>query len=384
MDNAVDANGAVTLFLCGDVMTGRGIDQILPHPGDPRLFEPYVRSAVEYVRLAERASGPIPRPVDFAYPWGDALAEMSRFRPHARIVNLETAVTRSDEAWPGKGIHYRMHPANVPCLAAAGIDCCVLANNHVLDWGRAGLDETVFVLRRAGIRTAGAGSNAAQAASVARIDVAGDRRVLVYACATEDSGVPGAWSATADRSGVALLRDLSSATVDGIVREIRAQRRSGDIVVLSIHWGGNWGHRIAPEQRAFAHDVIERARRGHRPRSLVASRQGDRGASRASRPLRLRRLSQRLRGHLRVRAIPFGPAPHVLPDASRPMGGLLSLAMSPMRTRRLRIERAPEEGARWLAQTLSREGRALGTRAAMQPDGSLALAWTRDASAGTR
>jgi len=25
----------VTMFLCGDVMTGRGVDQILPHPGDP-------------------------------------------------------------------------------------------------------------------------------------------------------------------------------------------------------------------------------------------------------------------------------------------------------------------------------------------------------------
>jgi poly-gamma-glutamate capsule biosynthesis protein CapA/YwtB (metallophosphatase superfamily) len=30
------AGGLVTLFLCGDVMLGRGVDQILPHPGDPR------------------------------------------------------------------------------------------------------------------------------------------------------------------------------------------------------------------------------------------------------------------------------------------------------------------------------------------------------------
>lgn len=46
---------AVTLFLCGDVMTGRGIDQILPHPGKPHLFEAYMRSALGYVALAERA-----------------------------------------------------------------------------------------------------------------------------------------------------------------------------------------------------------------------------------------------------------------------------------------------------------------------------------------
>ena len=119
----------VTLFLCGDVMTGRGIDQILPHAGDPRLFESYVRSAHDYVALAERGAGPIPRPVDFAYIWGDALGELARVAPDARVVNLETSVTRSEEAWP-KGINYRMNPANVGCLAAAGIDVCVLANNQ--------------------------------------------------------------------------------------------------------------------------------------------------------------------------------------------------------------------------------------------------------------
>ncbi len=64
----------IKLFLCGDVMTGRGVDQVLPFPGEPRLCEPYVTSAVEYVRLAERMNGPIPRPVDFAYVWGDARA----------------------------------------------------------------------------------------------------------------------------------------------------------------------------------------------------------------------------------------------------------------------------------------------------------------------
>ena len=58
---------AITLFLCGDVMTGRGIDQILPHASDPELFEPWIRSARSYVELAERTNGPIPRPVDFLY-----------------------------------------------------------------------------------------------------------------------------------------------------------------------------------------------------------------------------------------------------------------------------------------------------------------------------
>ncbi len=50
----------VTLFLCGDVMTGRGIDQVMRHPGDPQLYESGVQSAVDYVWLAEQANGSHP------------------------------------------------------------------------------------------------------------------------------------------------------------------------------------------------------------------------------------------------------------------------------------------------------------------------------------
>lgn len=40
MSTQSEAANTVTLFLCGDVMTGRGIDQILPHPSAPQLYEP--------------------------------------------------------------------------------------------------------------------------------------------------------------------------------------------------------------------------------------------------------------------------------------------------------------------------------------------------------
>jgi poly-gamma-glutamate capsule biosynthesis protein CapA/YwtB (metallophosphatase superfamily) len=144
--------GDISLFLCGDVMTARGIDQILPYSVDPRLHEPFATSALDYLRLAERAHGAIPRPVDFGYIWGDALVEWDRVAPDVRIANLETSLTTRNDWQRGKGIHYRMHPANAPVLAAAGLDCCVLANNHVLDWGVTGLAETLQTLDRAGIR----------------------------------------------------------------------------------------------------------------------------------------------------------------------------------------------------------------------------------------
>lgn len=68
---------ATSLFLCGDVMTGRGIDQVLPHPSRPQLFEPYVRDARDYVAFAERANGRVGRSKAFDYVWGDALEELA-------------------------------------------------------------------------------------------------------------------------------------------------------------------------------------------------------------------------------------------------------------------------------------------------------------------
>jgi poly-gamma-glutamate synthesis protein (capsule biosynthesis protein) len=47
----------ISLFVCGDVITGRGLDQILPHHGNPVLYEPQIRDAGDFVRLAERVSG---------------------------------------------------------------------------------------------------------------------------------------------------------------------------------------------------------------------------------------------------------------------------------------------------------------------------------------
>ena len=132
-----------TLFLCGDVMTGRGVDQILAYSCPPGIQEPYVKDARDYIALAEEANGPISRPVPPTYIWGDARAELERVAPDARIINLETSVTTSNEFWPGKGIHYRMHPRNIDCLTAARPDVCVLANNHVLDYSRSGLEETI-------------------------------------------------------------------------------------------------------------------------------------------------------------------------------------------------------------------------------------------------
>ncbi len=101
-----------------------------------------------------------------------------------RVVNLETSITRSD-AFEPKGINYRMSPENGPCLSVAGLDCCVLANNHVLDWGPAGLIDTLNALDRLRIKTAGAGHNLAEANAPAIVEIPNEGRVIVVAWASE-------------------------------------------------------------------------------------------------------------------------------------------------------------------------------------------------------
>src|SRR3989442_12228728 len=125
------------------------------------------------------------------------------------MVNREPSVTASEDAGRGRGINYRMHPATVPCLTAAKLDCCGLANNHAMGWGRAGLMETLETLRRAGLRTAGAGRDEIEAAAPAIIELPAKGRILVFAFGTEGSGVPGAWAATRALSGGDRLRDLA-------------------------------------------------------------------------------------------------------------------------------------------------------------------------------
>ena len=362
------------LFLCGDVMTGRGIDQVLSWPSEPGLHEDWIKSALDYVRLAERKNGPIPRRVPPAYVWGDALAEFDRLKPAARIINLETAVTCSEDRAP-KGINYRMHPRNLDCLTAAAIDCCVLANNHVLDWGRAGLEETLAVLHGARIMTAGAGRNRGEAEKPAVLEPGGEGRVLVFAFAFSSSGVPWRWAAGNDMPGVRLLNDLSQGTVDEVGDIVGSHKAGRDTVVASLHWGGNWGHDIEEREIRFAHGLIDHAgadlvhgHSSHHAKGIEVYRDklilygcGD-----------LINDYEGIGGHERYRAdlgLMYFPA--LAPGS----GKLLGLELVPMQMCRFRLQRASAADASWLCATLTRESRRFGVALEPGSNGRLQLRW---------
>lgn len=346
-------NTELTLFLSGDVMTGRGIDQVQEHACAPGIYEPATSSALDYVELAERANGLIPRRVPPAYVWGDALAVLEERAPDLRIINLETSITTSEDAEP-KGINYRMHPGNVALLTAAKVDCAVLANNHVLDWGEDGLVETLDVLRAAGIATAGAGRGLAEASAPIGL-AAGAGRVWVFAVGTSDSGVPHAWAAGAGRAGVAFLPDFSSEMVEAIAGRVRAVKRPGDVAVLSIHWGGNWGYEIPREHRRFAHALIEHAavdvvhgHSSHHPRA-VELHQG--------RPI-FYGCSDLLNDYEGISGYEEFRSELVLmyfPTLAAQTGELLRLEMVPMRIRNFRLVHPSPAECAWISERMERE-----------------------------
>lgn len=365
--------GTMTLFLGGDVMTGRGIDQVLPYSVDPVLHEPHSRDARHYVELAEEASGPIERPLAYQDLWGVALTVLERVRPDARIINLETAVTTSDDWDRRKRIHYRMHPGNVGLLRTARIDACVLANNHVLDWGRTGLLETLQALRVTGVRTAGAGRDLAEARAPAALETKSGR-LLVFSNALPGAGVPLDWNATPVRPGVNVLPDATDEQVERVAAEVRGYRRPGDRTLVSLHWGPNWGYGVPSTHRRFA-------------RRLVDERVADIVFGHSSHhPMAAEVYSGRLilygAGDLLNDYEGIGGREEFRPELTlmyfpvlEPDGALASLELVPLRVRRLRLEPASADEGSWLAERLTREGRALGTAVEHTPGGTLQLRW---------
>lgn len=373
-NNSIDDNiSTLSLFLAGDVMSGRGIDQVLPHSVIPRIYERYTESAERYVQLAELENDSIPEEVSYRYVWGEALEVLGQYNPDIRVINLETAVTTSDKYLEGKGIHYRMHPKNTSLLTEAGIDICVLGNNHSLDWGQEGLKETLKSLQEAGLKTAGAGLDTTSASEPALIG-ADEGRLLVFSYAAPSSGTRLVWSAEDDQPGINIVSHLNPENAEKIASHIRRYRQKGDRVILSLHWGGNWGYDIPESHQEFAHRLIDEGvvdlihgHSSHHPKGmevyngrLILYGCGD-----------LINDYEGISGHEQYRGdLSLMYFPQMNSD-----GELISLKMEPMQIRRFQLRRAPEEDKKWLRKTLDRECDQFGHSVEQSSDGHLSMRW---------
>lgn len=362
----------IQLFLCGDVMIGRGIDQALPQSCDPILYESYVKDARHYVELAEHVNGTIKQPLDYVHIWGDALVEMKK--ADLRIINLETSIT-TNASYYNKGINYRIHPKNIPCLTHANIDCCVLANNHTLDFERKGLQETLQTLKNANIQYVGAGKDINEAKAACNLPVKGKGRVLLWSFGLMNSGIPQDWSAGLDTSGVNLITNFSMETIITIQKEILAIKQHNDIVIASIHWGDNWNYEIPLLHRELAHNLIDIAGvdiiHGHSSHHFL-------GIEVYNQKLILYGCGdfindyEGISGHESYRS-DLGLMYFVRCNPRN--GNLVALHMVPTQIKKFQIVCPTKTDHNWLLLTLNRECKRFGTQVKLQDDNTLKLLW---------
>lgn len=247
----------ISLALGGDVMTGRGVDQCLTYSVKPLLQEPWVRKATEYVYLAERKSGKIIRPLSYQKVWGQLLLDLKEFTPDLFLANLETSVTTSPTFFPGKEVHYRMHPKNVELLTLLQPCIFALANNHLGDFGKQGILETLKVLDENRILSAGAGRNFEEASRPAVFDLKEKGRLLFFSAGLSSSGIPNEWRANEKEPGVFLLQEPLEQNLNLIEKLIVKWKKKNDLILWSFHWGSNWGYEILEEHQQLARKLIE-------------------------------------------------------------------------------------------------------------------------------
>jgi poly-gamma-glutamate synthesis protein (capsule biosynthesis protein) len=359
--NRLKEEKTVRLFLCGDVMTGRGIDQILLHPGDPVIHESYMKSALGYVRLAEKVNGNIKYPVDPFYIWGKSINYWEKFKPDIKIINLETSITSYDVYWPDKAVNYRMNPENIQCLKKPGIDYCALANNHVLDYGMEGMVQTLEVLKEAGIAYSGCGRNLEEARRPAIFSIPQKGRIIVFSVGLRTSGIPYEWAAKEKNGGVNLLVN-DTEILEYLKSYLKSHRQAGDLVIVSIHWGSNWGYDIPSSQRQLAYKLIDEAGvdliHGHSSHHFKGIEiYNDKpiiyGAGDFINDYEGIGGYEKYRGDLAVM---------YFLDISTLDGTLKQMVLIPLKIRRMQLQKASSDEVKWVQMVLNREGKTLNTR----------------------
>jgi poly-gamma-glutamate capsule biosynthesis protein CapA/YwtB (metallophosphatase superfamily) len=213
-----DRGVAIKLALAGDTMLGRGVADRLATSSPESLFAP------EIVEIANEAD--------------------------LFVLNLECCISDRGIRWaaPSKAFFFRAPPSAAEALAALGVDCVSLANNHALDFGEEALQDTFDHLARVGIAWAGAGGDVDHAREPAVLRAGGFRLGVVALC-----DHPEDFAAGPGRAGVAFA-DLKRGVPDWVSDAVRSVE--ADAVLVTPHWGPNMVRSPVPHVRRAARALV--------------------------------------------------------------------------------------------------------------------------------
>lgn len=184
------------------------------------------------------------------HPWGNTLSLLRS--ADALVVNLECVVADRGEPWPGKIFTFRSDLKNVAVLTAARVTAVSLANNHSLDYGPEALRDCLAALVRHRISTAGAGVSLEAARQPAEFTIGGTRVALLAFTDNEPE-----WEAGAAPGVHYVPVDPRDRRFARLLTGVAEARRANDLVIVSAHWGPNWGYAPPAEHVDAAHRLID-------------------------------------------------------------------------------------------------------------------------------
>jgi poly-gamma-glutamate synthesis protein (capsule biosynthesis protein) len=148
------------------------------------------------------------------------------------MVNVETAITDRGEPVDGKNYHFRSPAATFDALKAAGVDVVNMANNHSLDYGPIGMQDTFAAIAASKLPVTGIGHDAAEAYRPYRTTIKGQRIAILSASDWLEPALVPSWSATATQAGIAFSIDRTR-----LLAEVQKVRPEVDTLVVFLHWG---------------------------------------------------------------------------------------------------------------------------------------------------
>jgi hypothetical protein len=167
------------------------------------------------------------------------------------MVNLETAITERGEPVAGKNFHFRSPAESFIALKSAGVDVVNMANNHALDYGPIGMEDTFGAMESSKLPVVGIGHNASEAYRPYRTVIKGQRIAIFGALDWLEPGLISRWSATDNQPGLAFSIDRTR-----LVAAVSAARPEVDTLVAFLHWGIETTHCASPEQETLAQALI--------------------------------------------------------------------------------------------------------------------------------